>query len=90
MLLWQGMPKLFAQHGDRGDLHLETIYTAGKWGWRVLHAKQGEIECGEAGSLGDATIAAESAAGRVIIHWYNVGPEIVEIAKPPFPLRAYR
>jgi hypothetical protein len=82
------MPKLFTQHGDRGNLHLETKYTAGKWGWRVLHAKQGEIESGEASSLGDATIAAEGAAGRVVIHWYNVGPEVEEIAKVPFPLRA--
>ena len=66
------------------------MYTAGKWEWRVIHAKQGEIERGEASSLGDATIAAESAAGRVVIHWYNVGPEVEEIMKPPFTLRASR
>jgi hypothetical protein len=84
------MVKLFAQHGDRGDLHLETMYTDGKWEWRVLHAKQGEIDRGGANSLGDATIAAEKAAGGVAIHWYNVGPKVQEIAKPLFHPRASR
>jgi hypothetical protein len=75
-----GMVKLFAQHGDVGGLHLETMCIAGDWEWRVFN-KGFEIGRGAATSLGDAVLAAEEFAGGRPSEWRNIGAEVTDERK---------
>jgi hypothetical protein len=79
-----GMARLFAQHGDVGCLHLETMCIEGDWEWRVFN-KGLEIGRGAATSLGDAVLAAEKFAGGRPPEWRDIGAEVTDERKKVFP-----
>jgi hypothetical protein len=75
------MDKIFAQHADFGDLHLETRCIDDQWEWQVMAKGRGRIASDKAKSLEQAQEAAKNAAGAEEVEWRSVGPEV-----PPGPV----
>ena len=75
------MDKIFAQHADFGDLHLETRCIDDQWEWQVMAKGRGRIASDKAKSLERAQEAAKNAAGAEEVEWRSIGSEV-----PPGPV----
>lgn len=70
--------KMFAEHANTGDFHLETRYVNGRWDWTVFNLRTGSEAHGVGESLEDAKASAEGVAGEKPKQWYPMGRPIVE------------
>jgi hypothetical protein len=71
------MPRVFAQHADAGQFHLETRYVSKHWEWAVFKQKGGPaVFSGTAVSLESAKQSAAAAVGLKDAHWVDIGPAI--------------
>ena len=70
------MSKVFAQHANAGDFHLETHYVNEHWEWTVSNLRTGSEAHGVGKSLEDAKASAESVAGAKPKQWHPMGRPI--------------
>jgi hypothetical protein len=77
------MSKVFAEHADAGDFHLETRYLDGRWEWMVFNLRTGSQAQGVGKSLQEAKASAEAVARAKPKQWYPMGRPIVEEPSDP-------
>jgi hypothetical protein len=74
------MARIFAQHADAGQYHLETRFVkANQWEWAATEKKsEAAKHSGDATSLEGAKKAAAASIGRnyATCAWMNIGPVI--------------
>ena len=73
------MARIFAQHAQAGDLHLETTYVEPhRREWAVLGKDRQRIFDGESETLEGARDAAIKAAGvdASKVNWKDIGPAL--------------
>ena len=73
------MAKIFAQHAQVGELHLETNYIEPhRWEWAVIRRDHVRIFDGKSETLAAAKEAAAEAAGLDAskINWEPIGPAL--------------
>lgn len=66
------MFKVFVEHADVGDFHLEICCVNGTWEWSVFHMRTGSKATGQGKSLREAKARAEGVAA-VKPKWRRVG-----------------
>jgi len=72
------MARIFAQHAEAGEYHLETRYAGpDAWQWLATKTKGSVVEfSGDAADLAGAMKAAAAAIGLKSAEWRNIGPAI--------------
>jgi hypothetical protein len=71
------MAKVFAQHANAGEYHLETSFVDGHWEWKAMAIKKRLPEfTGTASTLEGAKKSAAASIGLIVAEWTNIGPPI--------------
>ena len=71
------MARVFAEHANAGDFHLEARYVNEHWEWTVFNLRTGSEAHGVGKSLEDAKASAEKVAGAKPKQWYPMGRPIM-------------